>query len=316
MNAQNKLLHICIYVYIYTYINILHPQNAISEPFWGGFPKTLATIVAIRRSGMLLDFDQTTTAFQNGLQQQSKKHSLRRSTLHVSEANGELVGGWTTHLKNISQNGNLPQIGVKIKNIWNHHLVNHTKFSLSCLGTKIIPPNLSNLNPSRQGQDEVRWMVFHFIWFTQLHIIYLQKHWKDSEFSYIIPDMVSLNHSGAFFFSEKILNLNVSGHSLTKPTIWGWPWLSFPGSKSTPRVIHGFMRYDFPSRRIQKPPFLTSDLWWRKRGTLVANWWFPKMVVLNNHGCSYEKWSFWRCFGGTIILGNPQLVVSSWKMFV
>ncbi len=26
------------------------------------------------------------------------------------------------HLKNISQNGNLPQIGVNIKNIWNHHL--------------------------------------------------------------------------------------------------------------------------------------------------------------------------------------------------
>ena len=29
----------------------------------------------------------------------------------------------STHLKNISQNGNLPQIGVKIKNLWNHHLV-------------------------------------------------------------------------------------------------------------------------------------------------------------------------------------------------
>ena len=26
----------------------------------------------------------------------------------------------STYLKNISQNGNLPQIGVKIKNIWNH----------------------------------------------------------------------------------------------------------------------------------------------------------------------------------------------------
>ena len=26
----------------------------------------------------------------------------------------------STHLKNIGQNGNLPQIGVKIKNIWNH----------------------------------------------------------------------------------------------------------------------------------------------------------------------------------------------------
>ena len=31
-----------------------------------------------------------------------------------------LVGGFK---KNISQNGNFPQIGVKIKNIWNHHLV-------------------------------------------------------------------------------------------------------------------------------------------------------------------------------------------------
>ena len=28
----------------------------------------------------------------------------------------------STHLKNISQNGNLPQIGVTIKNVWNHHL--------------------------------------------------------------------------------------------------------------------------------------------------------------------------------------------------
>ena len=29
----------------------------------------------------------------------------------------------STQLKNISQNGNLPQIGVKIKNCWNHRLV-------------------------------------------------------------------------------------------------------------------------------------------------------------------------------------------------
>ncbi len=27
----------------------------------------------------------------------------------------------STSLKNISQNGNLPQIGMKIKNLWNHH---------------------------------------------------------------------------------------------------------------------------------------------------------------------------------------------------
>ena len=35
----------------------------------------------------------------------------------------------STHLKNISQIGKLPQIGVKIKNVWNHHLVNEWKLS-------------------------------------------------------------------------------------------------------------------------------------------------------------------------------------------
>ena len=28
----------------------------------------------------------------------------------------------STHLKNISQSGSSPQVGVKIKNVWNHHL--------------------------------------------------------------------------------------------------------------------------------------------------------------------------------------------------
>ena len=33
----------------------------------------------------------------------------------------------STHLKNISQIGNIPQIGVQIENIWNHHLENGGK---------------------------------------------------------------------------------------------------------------------------------------------------------------------------------------------
>ena len=44
-----------------------------------------------------------------------------KSTIHVGNW---LVG--STHLKNISQNGNLPQMGVKIKYIWNHHLGKYT----------------------------------------------------------------------------------------------------------------------------------------------------------------------------------------------
>ena len=47
----------------------------------------------------------------------------------------------STHVKNISQNGNLPQTGVKIKNVWNHHLENvthpkessHIRISPCCL---------------------------------------------------------------------------------------------------------------------------------------------------------------------------------------
>ena len=79
-----------------------------------------------------------------------KVHSLSDTSAHVAlkKLKRELPGhvdetsapsgldGWmfhkkmcnwlviSTHLKNISQNGNLPQIGVKTKNIWNHHLGN------------------------------------------------------------------------------------------------------------------------------------------------------------------------------------------------
>ena len=44
------------------------------------------------------------------------------SSIRVEHIQLILVGG-STHLKNMSQNGNLPQIGMKIKNLWNHHLV-------------------------------------------------------------------------------------------------------------------------------------------------------------------------------------------------
>ncbi len=41
----------------------------------------------------------------------------------VIRMDGFLVGGWTKPFENISQIGNLPQIGVNITNIWNHHRV-------------------------------------------------------------------------------------------------------------------------------------------------------------------------------------------------
>ena len=44
----------------------------------------------------------------------------------------------STLLKNISQIGSSPQVGMKIKNAWNHHLDNHTPF-LGCFFFRWFP---------------------------------------------------------------------------------------------------------------------------------------------------------------------------------
>ena len=60
----------------------------------------------------------------------------------------------STHLKNISQIGSFPQVGMKIKNIWNHHLGNHgtTKGKIGtrchCRGHFVGPlPTWTRLSP-------------------------------------------------------------------------------------------------------------------------------------------------------------------------
>ena len=61
----------------------------------------------------------------------------------------------STPSKNISQNGNLPQIGVKIKNMWNHHLV-HLSPHVS------VVPLVLNINPPFHiGTFFARHLGFH-----------------------------------------------------------------------------------------------------------------------------------------------------------
>ena len=49
----------------------------------------------------------------------------------------------STHLKNISQIGNLPQVGMKIKDFWNHHLVMVDFLGGKCkMSDKVIPTTL------------------------------------------------------------------------------------------------------------------------------------------------------------------------------
>ena len=59
----------------------------------------------------------------------------------------------STHLKNISQIGSLPQIGVKIKNVWNHHLVSVISKTASWSffwrgGSSIFKPSAESSIPS------------------------------------------------------------------------------------------------------------------------------------------------------------------------
>ena len=64
-----------------------------------------------------------------------------------------------THLKNISQIGNLPQIGVKIpKTIWNHHLENQSSQGIHGDKLRYADPDLaeslhSSLAPYASGFD-------------------------------------------------------------------------------------------------------------------------------------------------------------------
>ena len=51
--------------------------------------------------------------------------------------NYSLVGGFN-HLKNISQIGSFPQVGVKMKNIWNHHPV------------VLVSPNIFQISPPQR----------------------------------------------------------------------------------------------------------------------------------------------------------------------
>ncbi len=93
----------------------------------------------------------------------------------------------STHLKNISQIGSFPQVGVKIKNIWNHHLVmvlflfdpyTHWAFLEGLLGLRILRSHLQlgeahyktinsikHNNGMCQGLNSLNWeWSSHLLW--------------------------------------------------------------------------------------------------------------------------------------------------------
>ena len=61
----------------------------------------------------------------------------------------------STHLQNINQNGNLPQVGMKLKNNWNHHLDKYTEY-----------------------RDEINMYIYTVIIFLYTYRIWVDIHFK------------------------------------------------------------------------------------------------------------------------------------------
>ena len=68
----------------------------------------------------------------------------------------------STHLINISQNGNLPQIRVKIKNIWNHHLDEGRPLPLLELDFHSAQSGFTILRPHLFPNKAMGWTVDSF----------------------------------------------------------------------------------------------------------------------------------------------------------
>ena len=84
--------------------------------------------------------------------QVARVEQIKRNTL--SSANLGFSRWWLNQpfWKNISQNGNLPQVGLKIKYIGNHHLVFHFKF------------NILSSNKTPMPAPAISWFGFCFSW--------------------------------------------------------------------------------------------------------------------------------------------------------
>ena len=86
-------------------------QKSINQGFWGILPFGFCSQVTWRQALKLTPSGR------------SSRSIVGWGKLEVMLGNTTCWGGISTQLKDISQIGSFPQVGVKVKNLWNHHLV-------------------------------------------------------------------------------------------------------------------------------------------------------------------------------------------------
>ncbi len=118
--------------------SILIGFSIINHPFWGTpiFGNTYVFTGVIKRlPGMFGPLRFQGGCFRNFRRPSDICFHLDRK-IYLCLGIGiwtKATSRWPTHLKNISQIGSFPQVGVKIKNVWNHHLVQDVWVVCCCL---------------------------------------------------------------------------------------------------------------------------------------------------------------------------------------
>ena len=114
----------------------------------------------------------------------------------------------STHLKNISQIGNLPQIGVKIKNVWNHHLENH-KLQFH-LGVSVYP---TTMKPSVISKSPQRGVKTSMVGWWEI---------SNSEYSHCCIPPMSCTSFRKYLQSLFAPKININPQAKNLGTFFGW----------------------------------------------------------------------------------------------
>ena len=149
---------------------------------------------------------------------------------------GRMYTAWwlnTTHLKNISQIGNLHQIGMNIKNDWNNHLVySSTSSQLGSTGkSENISPEIHNkmgVVPFLKVTSYTFLKLINISW-NQMEWIYFpntKSTWTSHVLCfYFLPSKIINDKPSAFVFSQSFRTdpfVSRSGHLGILPHAWGW----------------------------------------------------------------------------------------------
>ena len=179
----------------------------------------------------------------------------------------------STHLQNISQNGNLPQIGMNIK-FWNHHLVlnnspsfEYLDFLQICLHELLYIHCLFSAFGHRDPNQKWEWKSWRWITLPKTNIV-PQQWW--------FPIGISFSNglfSGATMF--------ILGRVLIKII---WPFYCWRENLLMPVTNFEFLRWQ----------------------TTCINfcWWYSK--TLNFTGDPKQNWSFFLLFTGWICLSEKK----------